>query len=261
MQNPKDDCSQGSDVQYTDEAEQNSPIKEGDLTFASSDVLSRQFKKIFSELKHLAGIASSRDLPVYIDTKAPLDGLERHIYQELVNAAVDGHTNLRDELTGLLARSSFVEKLEHSLISRSGQEGLCALCFIDLDGFKAINDQYGHLTGDHVLAEIGSRIGGSIRLGDLACRWGGDEFVVALQGIKDDSVILKLAQRLLEAISNPLQPDASKPMTLFLASSIGVAIAASDQINPLHLIDRADRAMYIAKRLGKNQIQFAEECD
>jgi diguanylate cyclase (GGDEF)-like protein len=92
------------------------------------------------------------------------------------------------------------------------------------------------------------------------CRWGGDEFIVVLQNIDRRESVEGLANRLLSAISNPLRLNLEEPLTLFLGASIGVSLAsnsADEKMNALTLIEKADQAMYSAKRVGKNRIEIA----
>ena len=129
-----------------------------------------------------------------------------------------------------------------------------------MDGFKEINDQYGHAVGDRALSLVGACLQNSIRSKDLLCRWGGDEFIVVLQNIDRRESVEGLANRLLSAISNPLRLNLEEPLTLFLGASIGVSIAsnsADEKMNALTLIEKADQAMYSAKRVGKNRIEIA----
>jgi diguanylate cyclase (GGDEF)-like protein len=140
-----------------------------------------------------------------------------------------------------------------------GEKKTRAIFFIDLDDFKEINDQHGHAIGDQVLAELGRRLMQAIRPTDLAVRWGGDEFIVLFEGVQTTDVAMQLAARLLGMIGTPLQPSRDNPMQLFLSASIGVAITTNATNEILHvreLIDRADQAMYLAKKSGKNNIQF-----
>jgi diguanylate cyclase (GGDEF)-like protein len=130
-----------------------------------------------------------------------------------------------------------------------------AICFVDLDGFKAINDQHGHAIGDKVLIAISERIQTAIRPTDLVVRWGGDEFIVVFEGVQTSDLAMQLASRLMGIIGAPLQLNPSSPMRLFLGASIGIAIRTTQKLSATELIDQADQAMYQAKKSGQNSIQ------
>jgi diguanylate cyclase (GGDEF)-like protein len=161
-----------------------------------------------------------------------------------------------DHLTGLLDRTSFLEKLKHILSKSFKKDNLTVIIFIDLDDFKVINDQYGHSAGDEVISIIGRRISASIRAQDLACRWGGDEFVLALQAITSKDLVSLLANRLLAAISQPLQLESKESLQLLVGASAGVAIMEDVSLSSMDLVERADKAMYLAKKAGKNSVEF-----
>jgi diguanylate cyclase (GGDEF)-like protein len=137
-----------------------------------------------------------------------------------------------------------------------GSKGPLAICFVDLDGFKAINDRHGHAIGDQVLVAISERIQTAIRPTDLIVRWGGDEFIVVFEGVQTSDLATQLASRLLGIIGAPLQLDPSSPMRLFLGASIGIAMRTDQELSATELIDQADRAMYQAKKSGQNSIHI-----
>jgi diguanylate cyclase (GGDEF)-like protein len=117
------------------------------------------------------------------DIDGYLTPLQQHILRELILGYPSQHPPLMDELTGLLMRSSLIDRLNQALINPIRVDSIMAVCFIDLDGFKEINDQHGHSIGDQALRLVGERLQKSIRSGDLLGRWGGDEFVLVLQNI------------------------------------------------------------------------------
>jgi diguanylate cyclase (GGDEF)-like protein len=149
-----------------------------------------------------------------------------------------------------------LEKLKFTLSKTLQEHHLTAIIFVDLDDFKVINDQYGHSAGDEVISIIGRRITASIRAQDLACRWGGDEFVLVLQAITSKDIVSQLVNRLLTAISQPLQLQSQEPLQLMLSASAGIAILDDVNLNSIDLIERADKAMYLAKKAGKNCVEF-----
>lgn len=155
-----------------------------------------------------------------------------------------------DSLTGLPRRNLFTERLEADLGDPEGRPVVLAL--LDLDHFKRINDDYGHAVGDRVLAATGRTLGRFAAQHDAyAARWGGEEFVLALRDVERQEAI-ELGQALCDEIRQ-LEVQTSEGETLAVTASIGLAVAhASDR--PERLTDRADRAMYVAKSSGRNQV-------
>ena len=230
---------------------------------AKSQHVAEQFKALFAQMQKLAQVANHQKLVAQIHSDAQLTHLQHHIFQELLYDQPSPSSILRDELTGLLIRSSLLESLDLALKGLQSSNVILAVCFIDLDGFKEINDQHGHALGDQALSLVSTRLQNSIRSDDLLCRWGGDEFVVVLQNIDRPESVENLANRLLIAISHPLRLSADGPLTLFLGASIGVAIvrpatsiASQKKLDALTFIERADQAMYNAKKAGKNRIEI-----
>ena len=133
-----------------------------------------------------------------------------------------------------------------------------AVLFLDLDGFKRINDQHGHAMGDELLRDIASRLQRTVRETDFVARWAGDEFVVLLEGVTSDAPE-PLAHKLIEVIEEPLSAGG---VTLQVSTSIGVALFVHDAAEtPQELLKRADEAMYNAKRAGKARIALARPAD
>lgn len=222
-----------------------------------------RFKILFAQMQKLAQEVNHSDILVKIDSDDQLTELERHVFHELIQNKPTQSVLLRDELTGLMVRSSLIERLDYVLEQQYCKRSVVAVCFIDLDGFKEINDQHGHNVGDQALSLVSSCLQNSIRSEDLLCRWGGDEFVVVLQNIDQRESVEGLASRLLDAISNPLRLSSDQPLTLFLGASIGVSVASlplsngeQKKMDAITLIEKADQAMYSAKRIGKNRIEI-----
>jgi diguanylate cyclase (GGDEF)-like protein len=160
---------------------------------------------------------------------------------------------LRDPLTGLLNRSAFLEKLDDAL--GADDDRVLALVYLDLDGFKAVNDLRGHQTGDRLLVLAATRIGNCLRDRDLASRVGGDEFAVLLDQLDDERQADDIANRLLEALALPFVIDASE---VRVRASIGVAIADRGVDAADELMDSADTAMYASKSAGRNRVSWFE---
>jgi diguanylate cyclase (GGDEF)-like protein len=150
-----------------------------------------------------------------------------------------------DSLTGLGNRAQFLRRLGESL---RREAGATTVLFLDLDDFKAINDEHGHAAGDAVLVGVADRIAACVRPGDLAARLGGDEFAVLLEDV-DDAHGEDVALRLLAGLSSPVL-EAER---VWVHGSVGIASAAIGTVGPDELIRRADVAMYGAKEAGKGQ--------
>jgi diguanylate cyclase (GGDEF)-like protein/PAS domain S-box-containing protein len=161
------------------------------------------------------------------------------------------HQAFHDVLTGLPNRKRFMDRLEHAfeLARRHGQR--LAVAFVDLDGFKAVNDELGHDIGDRLLAEIGRRLSETLRGSDLVARLGGDEFCALLSGIADAAAARSIAQRMLHAITPELELEGRK---LHITASIGLALYPDHATEPSILLRHADHAMYQVKTAGKNAI-------
>ena len=149
---------------------------------------------------------------------------------------------LHDELTGLPNRALFYDRLERALNADGA-----GLLYCDLDGFKAVNDRYGHHAGDEVLIEAARRISGVLRGGDTAARLGGDEFGVLLHGVSGTNDAIQAAQRLLAAFRDPMEIDGGAARVK-LRPSVGISVARGHDTAPDELLRRADVAMYEAKR-------------
>ncbi|MDA8383034.1 MAG: EAL domain-containing protein [Betaproteobacteria bacterium] len=154
-----------------------------------------------------------------------------------------------DTLTGLHNRSHFQQRLEEAIArtQRSGRE--LAVLFIDLDGFKTVNDSLGHPVGDLLLRAIAQRIKGSVRESDLVARFGGDEFAVLLDGHPDAQGPSVVAQKLIDALRTPILIAGQE---LYVTASIGISCYPRDGHSMAALIKHADVAMYRAKARGKN---------
>ena len=152
-----------------------------------------------------------------------------------------------DRLTQLPNRSEF-ERAAVQTFAQDGERGACLLLF-DLDGFKAVNDTYGHRAGDQVLQVIGRRLRGSVREGDIVARWGGDEFVVLLPGVTTAEMGARRARQLAEEVAGRTRIDGVAE-SLRIRTSVGVALWPEHGKDLDQLVAAADEAMYEAKRSG-----------
>ena len=155
-----------------------------------------------------------------------------------------------DALTGIPNRLLLADRLQQALAHSKRDGSILAVCYLDLDGFKFVNDTMGHEAGDKVLIEVTKRIKESIRGDDTVARLGGDEFAVLLLGLHAPEECSASLNRLLEAISQPIE---IKNKLFEVSASIGVAIYPSDDHDADTLLRHADQAMYTAKQSGKNR--------
>jgi diguanylate cyclase (GGDEF)-like protein/PAS domain S-box-containing protein len=158
-----------------------------------------------------------------------------------------------DDLTGLPNRALFMDRLGQVMTQAHRNLSRFALLFIDLDGFKEVNDSYGHLAGDQVLQEAAHRLLGCVRRTDTVARVGGDEFIIILSDLKHWEEPAVVAKKLLEAFAPPFR---SGEAACRVGVSIGVSIYPDDAGEADNLISFADSAMYAAKQAGKNCFRY-----
>jgi diguanylate cyclase (GGDEF)-like protein len=228
------------------------------ITSSAADSIqaAEYFSNLVANLQQFVKTANQNDLLKYFHEGSNTTAVQRRILDLMIYGEEFGIETRHDHLTGLLDRTSFLEKLKFTLSKSLQEDHLTAIIFVDLDDFKAINDQYGHSAGDEVISIIGRRISASIRAQDLACRWGGDEFVLALHAITSKDLVSQLANRLLAVISQALQLGSKESLQLLLGASVGVAIMDDINLSSMDLVERADKAMYLAKKAGKNCVEF-----
>lgn len=158
-----------------------------------------------------------------------------------------------DSLTGLPNRQHFTERLGRLLAARAGDDRL-ALLFIDLDGFKAVNDTLGHAAGDQLLHVVGERLRRGVRRNDFVARLAGDEFTIILDHAPGDADLELVAAKLVAKLGAPYRLDQGAAE---ISASIGISVAPEHGTTVHQLVTAADGAMYAAKDAGKNAYRFA----
>ena len=158
-----------------------------------------------------------------------------------------------DPLTGLFNRSMFNERLQQALAQAARFERSLALLFIDLDGFKVVNDTLGHNAGDQLLAELATRLRATLREGDVVGRMGGDEFVVLIEEFGDAAQVAEVAKKVLETVARPY-PLQGRDFEV--TASLGISLYPGDGKDAQTLLKNADIAMYQVKQQGKSSFRF-----
>jgi len=170
--------------------------------------------------------------------------LERELAALSLKEAAASHDACHDALTGLPNRTLMLDRFGQAVTLADRQQKVMAILFVDLDGFKRINDQFGHLIGDRILQIVAERIRTSIRASDTVCRYGGDEFVVMLSDLQDATTCAAIEDKIQRRLSRAYHAEAC---VIRLHCSIGTAIYPRDGLVWEVLMARADAAMYRAK--------------
>ncbi len=184
--------------------------------------------------------------PTHIST---LEGL-RDTHQQLTQLAST------DPLTDLPNRRAFLEEVDEYISHPEHARNESAILFLDLDGFKPINDSEGHDVGDAVLQAVAKRIENSIRRSDIAARYGGDEFIICLRGINNREGIERIARQLSASVSAPIHINGKSHS---VNTSIGISLYPEHGNDISTLLEKADSAMYEVKRSGGNGLAFYSE--
>jgi len=158
-----------------------------------------------------------------------------------------------DPLTGLPNRELFADRFQQAIAHSKRNEAPLAICFVDLDCFKAVNDSFGHGVGDSLLMEVARRITASVREGDTVSRQGGDEFVLLLANVESVEQCERVINRMLVSLAKPYVIDGRWHQ---ITASCGIALFPDDADSLEGLIKRSDQAMYYSKRHGKNRLSF-----
>lgn len=179
------------------------------------------------------------------------DIMERRKIEDMIS-----HTAHHDYLTGLPDKILINDRIDSAIAQSKRSSTSFALMFLDLDGFKEVNDTYGHGMGDSLLQAVGARIKGCIREVDTLARVGGDEFMLLISQINDHPGVSRIAEKIIREIQKPYN---LKGCELMLSASIGIAMYPGDGDSRDALISSADMSMYHIKRKNKNGFQFFSE--
>ncbi len=161
-----------------------------------------------------------------------------------------------DELTDLPNRNLLIDRIDDSIKTARRNKQKLGILFIDLDRFKAINDSLGHTIGDKLIQEVAKRLLQTLRKEDTISRNGGDEFVVVIKRMMNSDEAIRIAQKLIESLTNIFEIDSHK---IHIGASIGISVYPNDGDSALELVRSADTAMFNAKKNGGNRLQFYDE--
>ncbi|MCG8668428.1 MAG: EAL domain-containing protein [Pseudomonadales bacterium] len=201
----------------------------------------------FWTLQHIAPIRDEENEVTHFVSTAS-DITELHHAQETIEKLA-----YYDELTGLPNRRMFFDRLNQSIVSAQRRNESFAVCYLDLDGFKNINDSLGHEAGDLLLIEVAKRLKLNIRAKDTVSRLGGDEFTLILTDVKSPDDASVVSRNIITALA---QPVALADTSVVVTTSIGIAIYPTDGTELDDLTRHADLAMYHAKAAGRNNYQY-----
>ncbi|WP_153448249.1 sensor domain-containing diguanylate cyclase [Vibrio algicola] len=207
----------------------------------------KQADKAFWELASISPVKrTNNQIRHFVAVKEDITEL-KHAKQKIQ------HLAQHDTLTGLPTRQLIMTRLEKAIIAAKQSNGQLAVLFMDLDGFKSVNDTFGHGTGDALLKSVATRLRSCVRDIDTVARIGGDEFLMLFNGVADQASVAMIAERMLHAIAEPFKID---NQLINISSSIGISMYPDDSQDPLELIKLADLVMYEVKREGKNNVAF-----
>lgn len=168
------------------------------------------------------------------------------------------HLAYHDSLTGLPTRQLMMKRLEKALSSALQEKEKVAVLFLDLDGFKSVNDNFGHAAGDELLKIATDKLRSCVRDNDMVARIGGDEFLIVITQVVGDTMLSSVATRIIDALSRPFSIN---NIEVSVSASVGIAMYPEDSQDPEELIKLADHAMYDVKRKGKNDFAFVDKTD
>lgn len=207
----------------------------------------RKAGDIYPELLSIVAVKDDQGvLQHYVGAFSDISALKKH------EADLDRIAHY-DTLTSVANRRLLRDRLDQAIAHARRNYKSLAVCYLDLDGFKPINDRFGHESGDRMLIEVARRLEAMSRGDDTIARLGGDEFVLLWNDINGESDCARVLERVLNKIAEPML---LKDNTVSVSASIGVTLYPDDNVDADSLLRHADHAMYTAKQLGKNRYQF-----
>jgi diguanylate cyclase (GGDEF)-like protein len=225
----------------TDDCDDDGRQSAGNIALERTEFIETRLNEAFQLLA-----VASRALAGEIRERRMLDHQLAAIQEQ---EATGRHRILHDSLTSMPNRILFNDRLEHGLAQALRHGRSLAVMFIDLDGFKEVNDTYGHDVGDAVLQVLAARLKEYTRSGDTACRYGGDEFLYLLVDPGNQQSIMSIAERMIRLIQQPCEVNLHETkVSVSLDASIGISISPKDGITVDKLVKSADTAMYRAKQ-------------
>lgn len=218
--------------------------------FVFSRLIAASFIKDISEIiEYIHKVEFGENLgPINVTRKDELGTLQK-VIGKLANKDKAVQEANEDPLTGLANRRFLMQRME----GLTKSEAKYVAFFIDLDGFKPINDKFGHDVGDEALQVVSDRLSACVREEDVLCRLGGDEFVIVLVNLDNRQVAEQRANKILELVGQPIWISGNR---VRLGASIGIAFAPEDGDDAEAVLNAADESMYAAKQGGKNQFRF-----
>lgn len=220
--------------------------------FWSGEIWNRRKNgELFVERLTISAISDSKgDIASYVGLLSDITAIKDHEFH-LERMA------FHDSLTGLPNRLLLVERMEQAMSLTKRLQTVMAVCYVDLDGFKPVNDMFGHSAGDEMLVETALRMQKCTRESDTISRIGGDEFVIILLDIRDSDECEHIVKKVLKSIEKPYRLKNKKNVTV--TASIGITLYPQDGSDPEELLKHADQAMYLSKENGKNRYCFYDK--
>jgi diguanylate cyclase (GGDEF)-like protein/PAS domain S-box-containing protein len=211
----------------------------------------RKSGEVYAEMLSISVVRDDADqLQYYIGLFTDISQIKEH------EAELDRIAHY-DALTGVPNRRLFADRLNQAISHTKRGEKSLAVCYLDLDGFKPVNDQYGHAVGDELLVEVTSRLSDVLRAEDTLARLGGDEFVLLFTDLAHPEEIHVILDRVLAVVSAPILIKDTPSISV--SASIGVTLYPEDNTDADVLLRHADQAMYFAKEAGKNRYHFFDQ--
>jgi diguanylate cyclase (GGDEF)-like protein len=219
------------------------PLATAELTLDRSEAIEGQIHEAAEELVAVND-ALAEEIDERRDLERRLSTSDAALSESRAAERKSRHSALHDGATGLPNATLFNDRLQNALAQAQRHSRRLAVMFIDLDRFKAVNDTYGHQTGDRVLQMVAKRLQAIVRGGDTVSRRGGDEFLFLMLEVSDASTAMDLARRIVDAIAATSVIDGT---TFSVKASVGIALYPEDGLSALDLLNNADTAMYAAK--------------